>query len=126
MSDLLSKTFINTIPYFNSKNLSIPDSLKVIDIILLSLEVNREDKEELNSYIDSFIQLNNLLKEFFTFNEKESTIFDNSKIIRIKTSPKYDSLLSIFIEKRIEIYEKYEPNLFSLVQDLRGEDSKAA
>lgn len=127
MTTLLDKIFIQSFGYFNSNsisNLTIEQALKVTDLLLLNLTVDYLDSEAYNSYFDNFIQLNNLLNNYFILTEDESGSFNNLKIEKVKSLSevtKRIKALENFKKARTDIYKKYEPELITLVSQFKNQ-----
>jgi hypothetical protein len=130
MSSLLNKFFIDSFSYFEKKELTIPEALKVTDILLLNINVNTSKQDEFTSYLDNFIELNKLLSNYFTnLTDKELELLDNSRYETVKTlkeEKKVEALTKIK-ERRLAIYNKHHPELISKVKEYKSElISKAA
>lgn len=131
MSSLLNKLFIDSFSYFEKKELTIPEALKVTDILLLNINVNTSKSDEFISYLDNFIELNKLLSNHFSnLTDKELELLDNSRYELVKTlkeEKKAEALVKIK-ERRLELYNKHHPELINKVKEYKSEltNSKAA
>lgn len=127
MTTLLDKIFIQSFGYFNNNsisNLTIEQALKVTDLLLLDLGVDHTDTEAYSSYFDNFIQLNNLLSNYFILTEDESKVFNNLGIEKVKNLvdiTKRNNALDNFRSKRTTVYSKYEPELITLVSQFKNQ-----
>lgn len=127
MTTLLDKIFIQSFGYFNNNsisNLTIEQALKVTDLLLLDLGVDHTDTEAYSSYFDSFIQLNNLLSNYFILTEDESKVFNNLGIEKVKSLvdvAKRSNALDNFKTKRTAVYTNYEPELITLVSQFKNQ-----
>lgn len=121
---LLNKLFIDSFSYFNKKDLSISDALKVTDILLLELDIDTNNEVEFNSYMDDFIELNKLLYNYFDLTDKEaSELLDNKRYELCKTLKTRDKAAAIIKIKsrRLALYKKYTPDLIKVVADFKSE-----
>jgi hypothetical protein len=131
MSNLLNKLFIDSFSYFEKKELTIPEALKVTDILLLNINVNTSKPDEFISYLDNFIELNKVLSNHFSnLTDKELELLDNSRYELVKSlneQKKADALTKIK-ERRLELYNKHHPELITKVKEYKSEltNSKAA
>ena len=127
MTTLLDKIFIQSFGYFNSNsisNLTIEQALKVTDLLLLDLKVDYLDTEAYTSYFDNFIQLNNLLANYFILTEDESKVFNNLSVEKVKSLSevtKRIKALENFKNKRTAVYTNYEPELITLVSQFKNQ-----
>jgi len=124
MSSLLNKLFIDSFSYFEKKELTIPEALKVTDILLLSINVNTSKSDEFTSYLDNFIELNKLLSNHFpNLTEKETEMLDNSRYELVKTlkEEKKPEALAKIKERRLELYNKHHSELVSKVKEYKNE-----
>lgn len=121
MQTLLDKLFIQSFEYFNNKGLSIPQSLKVVDLLLLDLDVDCNNTEEYTSYLNNFIDLNKLLYKYINLTEEELKLFDNNnmQLLSNLAETKRTKNITNFKDKRKAIYDKYEPELIELVNQLK-------
>jgi D-hexose-6-phosphate mutarotase len=125
MATLLNKLFIDSFSYFSKKELSISNALKITDILLLQLSVSSENEIEFNSYMNDFIELNSLLSTYFNFltDIEEIKLFENKNYELLKTlnlDKKKKGLVNLK-SKRLSVYQKYEPELITLVQQFKSE-----
>lgn len=121
---LLNKLFIDSFTYFSKKESSIPDALKVTDILLLGLDIDTNDEKAFNSYMDDFIELNKLLYNYFDLTDKEaSELLDNNRYEICKTLKTKEKAAAIpkIKSRRLALYERYSPNLLKLVADFKSE-----
>ena len=128
MTLLLNKIFIDSFNYFNEKELTISDALKVTDILLLNLDIDTDDDKSYASYINNFIELNKLLINFLNLTEEESIYFNNEKITKLLSISKNNRVknLTNFKTKRKEIYINYELKLVELIEELKNPEPLAA
>lgn len=124
MTNLLSKLFIDSYPYFYNRNLDISTALKITDILLTNLEVDTKDSIVYYSYLDNIIEINKLLISFFTLTEEESKLFNNNLIAKLKNikEEKREESLSRFKLKRLELYKKYENELLIVIKSFQEND----
>lgn len=121
---LLNKFFIDSFTYFSKKELSIPDALKVTDILLLGLDIDTNDEKAFNSYMDNFIELNKLLYNYFDLTDNEALeLLDNQRYEICKTLNLKDKTAAIpkIKSRRLALYKKYSPTLVKLVADFKNE-----
>lgn len=128
MTLLLNKIFIDSFKYFNGKELTIPQALKVTDLLLIDLEVDCTDSKTYESYINNFLELNKLLINFICLTEEEAVYFDNTKMEKLITLTESKRLknLTALKAKRKAVYEKYEPELIELISQLKVPQPLAA
>ena len=124
MATLLDKMFPKVYHYLSNKSISVVEALKLVDISLLNLEVNCNDNGEYTDYLDNFNELNKLLKAFFQLTTDEESIFTDKSISYLSNlTKKRSENLARFIQKRLDIYNKYEPELVDLLSKLKEEST---
>ncbi len=110
--EILNKLVRELIPFAHSKKFDLICILKTIDIVLCNSELNLNNTDEVNAFVDTFIALNTL---FVMFNintdwpESHTKVFDNESLEKCK-----DKVTSIprFKMRRLDGYKEFDFEFF--------------
>lgn len=131
MSNLLTCIMYELLPFLEGRKIELVTGFMLVDTHLCQMIQDTPEGETLNHYVNTFKTLNRLLSNFLPLDEGESKVFDisstNNRLDQLLVKPEYLFKTpggSGFLQKRLEIYQKYHPEVFELLQAIKQETKK--
>lgn len=134
MSALVTNIMYEMLPFLTSRNITLTQGFMMVDVQICRLTLeNPPNNNDLQVVVDAFRFLNKTLINFIPLLDSEVKLFDVeddcSKLNVLLTKPDFlfkSSSGPGFLQKRIDVYAKYFPEVLELLDSLVETKAAAA